>query len=153
MLLMDAVARKFFGAQKTNFALAEIMPPLPRIMLWNGGDHDDMSFMLETHTPMTSKILGKTFLLHCPSHIHECGKGTAAYRTWYKSEYTRHVNYLARQCNPKAQRVVVKHRDARNQWQKRMRESRRLLVQMERAYEHHLLYGRSNDDSEENLLD
>ena len=129
------------------FAVAEMPPPVPQIMAFEGGDYD-MALILEEHTSMTSKVLGKVFLLQCPNDIYDSGKDSASYRTWYRREYARHVHFLARQGQPRAQRVVVRNRDAKNQSQARCRATRRELVRMTRAYDDQLLYGRLHDDHE-----
>ena len=91
----------------------ESMPA--QIQPWDGE-----IIQIDAHYPIRSKIMGKTFVLQCPGDVYEGGKSTPPYKTWYKQEYKRHVAYLASRVYPRAQRAVVKEREQKNHWAKRM---------------------------------
>ena len=98
-----------------------------KIMLWPGVKH---KLMLESHTPVMSKLLGKMIVLECPNDLYDIGKTTKAYRNWYQRERRRVVRYLARQGHPEAQRQVVKERKHIAAHRRRVVFTRRALADM-----------------------
>ena len=98
-----------------------------KIMLWPGVNQ---VVMLESHTPVMSKIMGKAFVLQCPNDLYDLGKSTKAYRNWYLRERERVVRHLARQGHPEAQQRVVKARKRAAAYRRRLTFTRRALADM-----------------------
>ena len=104
------------AAMDQEIAVAEIQP-LPRT--------GEVVFK-PNHTPVLANIHGGTFVFHCPDDIHENGKHSRMYKSWYRSEYQRHTYVLSRQGNFRAVRSCAKHAATKNEWQKRTRREKRL---------------------------
>ena len=98
-----------------------------KIMLWPLVNH---MVMLESHTPVKSKLLGKMIVLQCPNDLYDRGKSTKAYRNWYLRERERVVRHLARQGHPEAQQRVVKQRKHAVAYRRRLTFTRRALAEM-----------------------
>jgi len=98
-----------------------------KIMLWPGVNQ---VVMLESHTPVKSKLWGKIIVLQCPNDLYDVGKRTKAYKTWYNRERKRVVADLARQGHPQAQQRVVKARKIAVAYRRRLTFTRRALEDM-----------------------
>ena len=99
----------------------------PKIMLWPGVKH---TVMLESHTPVMSKILGKMIVLQCPNDLYDLGKKTNAYRTWYNRKRDQVIDGLARLGHPKAQQDVARRRKNKAASNRRVALRRRALAEM-----------------------
>ena len=98
-----------------------------KIMLWPGVNQ---MVVLESHTPVKSKLLGKMIVLQCPNDLYDVGKRTKAYKNWYNRERKRAVADLARQGHPTAQRDVARRRKNQAASNRRLVLKRRALADM-----------------------
>ena len=93
---------------------------------------DDMGNMIDPidlkpgFMPIVANILDGTYLFHCPDHIHNEGKSSRAYRSWYAAEYNRHVRVLGSRGHPRAMCAIRQQRVMKTLWMKRRRQEQRM---------------------------